>query len=266
MFNIIKSLNYSARRDTVNWVTIISMLVLPGFVMVLNGMLGGESYGGVSSSVFFASQQMATYYIFLMFGIMILACKVVAGDAGDKTINYEFMAGHSRGRVFAGRMISGFLWGGILNFIFLVLPLGYLYFIYGWGLETDMKNVLIRSALCFFPIIRICALNMMLASVVRSAGKGIALSYAVLMVVAMITSILSDALGVDIVYPTAMTNGTNLLVSENAKYEVINGKTVSVYDTAVSSEMIWKTIVVSLIFTAIYMTITYINFKKKDRD
>jgi ABC-type transport system involved in multi-copper enzyme maturation permease subunit len=86
------------------------------------------------------------------------------------------------------------------------------------------------------------------------------------MVVAMTTSILSDALGIDIVYPTAMTNGTNLLVSENAKYEVINGKTVSVYDTAVSSEMIWKTIVVSLIFTAIYMTITYINFKKKDRD
>ena len=51
-----------------------------------------------------------------------------------------------------------------------------------------------------------------------------------------------------------------------ANDEVINGKTVSVYDTAVSSEMIWKTIVVSLIFTAIYMTITYINFKKKDRD
>ena len=48
--------------------------------------------------------------------------------------------------------------------------------------------------------------------------------------------------------------------------EVINGKTVSVYDTAVTSDMVWKTICYSVVFTAVYLTIAYVNFKKKDRD
>ena len=249
-----------------NWITIISMLGLPAFVMYLSGILGEDTMKKVTPSIYFASQQMAIMFVCLCIGIMIFACKAVAGDASDKTINYEMMAGHGRGRIFAGRMISGYIWGAVLVFIFLMLPLGYLNILYGWGPETDMKNVLIRSALCIFPIIRICSLDMMLASVSRSAGKGIALSYAALMIVAMVTSVFQDVLGIEVIYPTGFTNAAFLLVSENAKYEVINGKTVSVYDTAVTSDMVWKTIGYSLVFTAIYLTIAYVNFKKKDRD
>ena len=249
-----------------NWITIISMLGLPAFVMYLSGILGEDTMKKVTPSIYFTSQQMAIMFVCLCIGIMIFACKAVAGDASDKTINYEMMAGHGRGRIFAGRMISGYIWGAVLVFIFLMLPLGYLNILYGWGPETDMKNVLIRSALCIFPIIRICSLDMMLASVSRSAGKGIALSYAALMIVAMVTSVFQDVLGIEVIYPTGFTNAAFLLVSENAKYEVINGKTVSVYDTAVTSDMVWKTIGYSLVFTAIYLTIAYVNFKKKDRD
>lgn len=254
------------RRDTVNWITVISMLGLPAFVMYLSGILSGDTLTKMTPSAYFASQQMAGMFIFLCVGIMILACKAVAGDASDKTINYEMMAGHGRRRIFAGRMISGYIWGAVLTFIFLILPLGYLNILYGWGPETDMKNVLIRSALCIFPIIRICSLDMMLASVSRSAGKGIALSYAALMLVGIVTSIFQDVLEIEVIYPTGLTNAGFLLVSENAKYEVINGKTVSVYDTAVTSDMVWNTICYSVVFTAVYLTIAYVNFKKKDRD
>lgn len=266
MYNIIKSLNYGARRDTVNIIAIITMLVMPAFVMYLSGFLTGTSLDEMTPSAYFASQQLGTVFVFMSFGIMIFASKLVAGDAGDKTINYEFMAGHSRTKIFAARITTGYLWGALLIFVLTMLPMGYLDLLYGWGPETNKTEVLIRCALAIFPIIRLCSLNMMLASVARSAGKGIALGYAVMMVVAMVTSIIQDMLSIDIVYPTAFTNAAFLLVSQNARYVVQDGKTISIYDTTVTPEMVWKTIAVSLIFSAIYLTITYINFKKTDRD
>ncbi|MBR6403736.1 MAG: ABC transporter permease subunit [Eubacterium sp.] len=220
----------------------------------------------LTPSVYFASQNMASVFLFMSIGIMIFASKLMAGDAADKTINYEFMAGHSRNEIFVGRIIAGFLWGALLVFILMLLPIGLSDVIYGWGLETNKSEVLIRCALCIFPIIRLCAYNMMLASLTRSAGKGIALGYATLMIVAIATSSLEEFFNIVIKYSTGFTNVSYLLISENSKYEVINGETISVFDTSVTGEMIWKTIAMSAIFTVIYLTVTYINFKKTDRD
>ena len=266
MINIIKSLNYSARRDTVIWLTIITLLISPLCALYLSGMINPDLGSEFTSSMYFASKLMGTVFTFMTFGIMILTCKLMAGDAGDKTINYEFMAGHSRTKIFAGRMISGLLWGAGIIYIFTLLPLGYLNVIYGWGEETNRTEVLIRCALLIFPIIRSTALYMMIASISRSAGKGIALSYVTYMITAIVTSIIQDVFEIDITYPTAMNNAVFLLVSQNSKNIVKDGKTINVYDTAVPGEMIWKTIAVSLVFTAIYITIAYFNFKKTDRD
>ena len=266
MFNIIKSLNYSARRDTVNWITIVSLLGMPLFVSFISGMLNPDSMQKMTSSAYFASQNMATVFIFLCVGIMIFASKLMAGDAADKTINYEFTAGHSRNEIFAGRVIAGFVWGAVLVYVIMLIPLGAFELIYGWGLETSKSDVLLRCALCFFPIIRLCAYNMMLASLTRSAGKGIALGYASFNVVVILSNVLDELAHIKLVYSFGFTNVSNLLISENSFSRVINGKTVTVFDTAVTDEMIWKTIVYSLIFTSIYLLITFINFKKTDRD
>lgn len=265
MFNIIKSLNYTARRETVNWITIISMLILPAFIMYISGLLGDAS-GKMTSSNYFASQTMATVLIFMLFCIMILASRLSAGDAADKTINYEFMAGHSRGKVFAGRMIAGFLWGGILPFIILILPLLYLKLIFGWGPETDMKEVMTAALLAFFPIMRFCAFDIMLASISRSSGKGIALGYASLMIVIIVLSIIEEFTGVAFTWQFAYSNAACLLCPDNSRSLVIDGKTVTHFDTAVTPKLAALTILVSIIFIAIYMLITYINFKKADRD
>ena len=266
MLNIIKSLNYSARRDTVNWITIFTLLVLPGFVMYVSGLIEGDSINKMTPSAYFASQEMATVFTFMVFGIMIFSCKLVSGDAGDKTINYEFMAGHSRTKIFVARMIAGLLWGAGIIYITTLLPLVYLNAIYGWGEETNRTEVLIRCVLLIFPLIRSTALYMMIAYLTRSAGKGIALSYAFYMIIAIVVSVIQDVFEIDITYPTSMTNAASLLVSQNARMVVMNGKSVALYDTAVTGDMVWKTITVSLVFTAIYMTIAYINFKKTDRD
>ena len=266
MFNIIKSLNYSARRDTVNWITILTLLVIPLFGFYLMGLLNPDSTSVMTPSAYFASTEMGTVFIFMCFGIMILACKVMSGDASDKTINYELMAGHSRDKVFAGRVIASFLWGAVLVFVIMLLPLGYLTLFNGWGVETNMNEVLLRSFLTIFPIIRFTALTIMLASISRSAGKGIALSYAVFMVTVMIASVLQDIFEIDLVYPFSTTNAATLLSTQNSWYEVVDGKTAVIFDTSVPGDLIWKTIVVSIVAAAIYLTIAYINFKKTDRD
>ena len=266
MFNIIKSLNYSTRRDTLNWITIITLIALPLFVCYLVGMLNPDSTSVMTPSAYFASTEMGTVFIFMCFGIMILACKVMSGDAGDKTINYELMAGHSRDKVFAGRVIASFLWGAVLVFVIMLLPLGYLTLINGWGVETNMNEVLLRSFLTIFPIIRFTALTIMIASISRSAGKGIALSYALFLITTLIASILQDMFEIDLKFSFSMTNAASLLSTQNSWYEVVDGKTVVIFDTSVPGDLIWKTIVVSIVAAAIYLTIAYINFKKTDRD
>ena len=266
MLNIIKSLNYTARRDTVNWIVILTMIGMPVFAMYFAGLIEGDSINKMTPSAYFASREMATVFTFMVFGIMIFACKLVAGDAGDKTINYEFMAGHGRTRIFIGRMLAGLMWGAGIVFILMLLPLGYLNAIYGWGDETNRTDVLIRCVLVIFPIIRSTALYMMIASIARSAGKGIALSYASYMITAIVVSVLQDIFEIDVTYPTSMTNAAFLLVSQNSRDVVMNGKTVTIFDTAVTGDMVWKTIVISVVFTAAYMLIAYINFRKTDRD
>ena len=236
------------------------------FVLYLSGLLNPDSLQKMTPSAYFASQEMGTAFIFMSIGIMIFSSKLVAGDASDKTINYEFMAGHSRNRIFVGRTIAGFLWGALLMWILMMLPLGYLNLLYGWGPETKCSEVLLRCCLVIFPIIRLCSLNIMLASVSRSAGKGIGLGFAIMMVVSLVASAIQELLNIDITYPTGMTNAAYLLCPQNSRNEVINGVNTALYDTTVTGEMIWKTIAVSLVFSAIYLTVAFVNFKRKDRD
>ena len=266
MINILKSLNYGARREKVIWITLGSMLVLPFFAMYLMGMMGGDSLQKMTTSFYFASQLMGVIFIITFFGIIVLAGYLVAGDGGDKVINYEILAGHSRTKIFIARMLAGFLWGGVLTFLLMLLPLGYLTFLYGWGLETDPKNVILRCLLTFFPILRFCVFNMMLACIMRSAGKGIALGYVTFMITALVNSILEDMFQLNLIYHTSMTNAAFLLTSQNARNVVMNGKTVALYETAVTPDMVYRTIGVSLAFTAAYLSIAYIHFKKKDKD
>ena len=62
------------------------------------------------------------------------------------------------------------------------------------------------------------------------------------------------------------TKAATLLSTQNSWYEVVDGKTAVIFDTSVPGDLIWKTIVVSIVAAAIYLTIAYINFKKTDRD
>ena len=266
MMGIIRSINYSLRRDVLVWITVFSMIALPFLLIMIVCNVAGIEFSMFTPSFYFAYQYMAIVSVMFLMAIIILSCKVMGSDAADKTINYELLYGHKRDKVFAARVITGYMWGALLILLCVLLPLGYLTLFNGWGLQTNAKDVLIRTLLSTFPIIRICSLNMMYACLTKSTGKGIALGYATDVVVTIISTVLEELTEIKIRYGFGVMNLASILVSENSREFVIGGKPVMVYETAVTTQMAVKTICFSLIFSVIYISIAYMAFKKGDRD
>ena len=201
-----------------------------------------------------------------MFVTLVISCRICASDAGDKTINYEFLSGHDRGSIYWARIIAGIMWSVILTMALFYLPILIFSAVNGWGLELDAGNAIIRLFLALLPAIRLSAFFMMTASILRSSGKGIALGYGFVMVMVILISIIQDVLNLDITWQFAFSNVMSLLSFENSRNMVINGETVTVYDSALSSGMVVGTILASAAATFIYTYIAYDIFKKKDRD
>lgn len=263
MFNIIRSQNYTLRRDMVVWIMFISLLVIPFLIPPYMPELGAE---GLTVSAYFATDAMSFYFFILYICVLILSCKAVASDASDKTINYEFLAGHNREQIFCGRMFTAFLWGIVLIWLFSLYPVLVYDLIYGWGRETDRWGLLFRMTMTIFPLIRICAFNVLLASLLRSAGKGIALSYGVLMGAAIVSSVIQELYNKEIIVELGLTNLLWLITPGNYRNVVIDGKSITMFDTALSTDMTVKTIIVSLILSLLYILLAYAEFKRRDRD
>ena len=100
----------------------------------------------------------------------------------------------------------------------------------------------------------------------RSAGKGIAIGYAITLGCVFLWMILQEAEVKIADYICGMTNGSMLFMPENYKEKIIDGMKVKIIDTVVTGDMAVKTILISLIMTAVYLTAAYMNYKKSDRD
>ena len=264
MINIIRSVNYSLKKDRGVLMTILIMAAFPYLMMAFLSAAQGSDLQSLTPSYYFASQNMAMITVLFYLGIVIISCKVMAGDFADKTINYEILSGHDRTEVFSSRVVVSVIWGTIIPFVLTVLPLCVFGLFNGWGMETDQKDVIIRTLLSIFPLFRLCALNIMFASVTENAGKGIALGFMSDIVISIITE-LEDAYGLTTDYGLGIINIMVLLTSLNSRELVIDGKPVTVFDTAVTGGMVWGTILFSLGAAFIYLLISYIIFQKRDR-
>ena len=265
MINIIKSVNYGLRKDPGVIISILAMLICPYFILMLISTMEGSGFKNITPSFIVVSQLLGMIFGFSYLGITIISCKAMGMDGSDKTINYEIMSGHKRFKVFAGRVISGIVWGTILILIINSIPILVFYLKNGWGKETEPLDVVIRMLLCFFPMLRLGALSMMLASILGSAGKGIAAGLGIFAVSDIVESILSETFNFTTDYLFGFINILALLIPQNSREYIIDGKPVTIFETAVSKELVLFTIGFSLLFTALYLTVSYILFKKKDR-
>ena len=248
------------------WIILVSLVGIPVFVLAMEALVDGLNLSEMTASAYFGTQNMGNAFITFYFIALILACKIMGGDAADKTINYELMSGHSRNVSFWSRVITAVLWGTGFVAIANVLPIGYLTLINGWGNNADVHGVIARCILVILPVIRVTALGILFSTLLRSAGKGIALGYIIMMISTLISSIMQEAMDINLNYLTSFTNCLAILIPDNSRQVVIAGKTVTIYETAVPQEMLVNTIVYSVIFSAAYILIAYIHFMEKDRD
>ena len=266
MINIIKSLNYTTRRNTLSALAIFSMIVIPILASMLTITYGGGlSFKDLDGGVYMAAVSGNVIILFVI-AVLVFSTMIVGSDAGDKTLNYELMNGHNRSRVFWARIICGYGWAILLVVLLFLLPFVYFSFINGWGLSVDKGEAIMRLVLLVFPLIRLCTLFMMITSVSGSAGKGAALSYLAIMLTIMVGNILDEGFRIDVTNIFAAADISWIMASENSRNVVIDGHKVVKIDYALSSGKMIQTIIVSLIVSAVYLAIAYIVFKKKDRD
>lgn len=265
MLNILKSVNYGLRKDKVVNISIIAMIGIPFLLLMMISSGMGNAVKNLTPSFIVGSQLLGMIFALSYLGITIISCKAMGMDGSDKTINYEIMSGHRRFKVFAGRVIAGILWGTLLIWIINAIPISVFYLINGWGKETDALDVIKRMLLCFFPMLRLCALNLMLASIFGSAGKGIVGGLGTFALFDIIESVLSETFNLQTDFMFGFINILYLLIPQNSREFIIDGKPVTVFETAVTKEAVFGTIGASLLFTVLYLTVAYILFKKKDR-
>ena len=64
MHNLIKSQNYTLRHDLLIVITIISLFTIPYMAVYLNGVLEGESLGGLTASKYMVTVRLFRRYSF----------------------------------------------------------------------------------------------------------------------------------------------------------------------------------------------------------
>ena len=263
MYNIIRSVNFSTRRNMAVVITILSMLTGPILFPLLMGLPLKELGPDLYFSTFLG--ELAMIWIF---PVMILSAIVSSGDAGDRTINYEILAGRGRKRIFAARTVNGLVWGAGISAFFLYLPLLYLGLLNGWPFAgLNVGDVILRILLSLLPMARLAAFIIMLSVLFRSAGKGIGFGYLILEVLIMIYEIIADLLdGFDGFWMTGMYSMLKAVSVDNSRDFMIEGERVTVYETALKPDVVIPIVLSSLLMTGVYLGIAYLDFVKRDRD
>ena len=264
MFELTKSVNYTLRRDRLVRITFLTLLVLPFLAMYISGMFEGVSFEELTASAYLINIGSAILEFFL-FATMILSAKAVGGDSGDKTMNYELSSGHSRASVYWTRILNGVVWSVILVVAMSWIPYGVLTIVNGWGVETAPREVMLRLFLSVFPLLRFAGGFMLVTSLVDSAEAGIAVGYAIVLVETILDGVLETVDTIDRTYLFGISNLGKVLDYKNSWEYVENKKAITWYDFSSPIDLIIGTIAVSAVLAAIYVTLGYVVFKKRDR-
>lgn len=258
MYNIMKSVNYTIRRDITVLVTFFALLTAPLFAMFIASDGKAETMTG---SMYFAS--MGDIYVLFLIAVLIIAAKACGADAGDRTLNYELMAGHKRASVYWSRIFVGCIWSVLIVMAFHILPVGYLTLAKGFGGSVKVSDMLLRILLLTLTTFRLASFVMLLATVFRSVGMSIVIGYVLIEASAFLSIFTEDGSMDWLIYATGLGNAMYLLGMPDAG----TGKTGEIiFDASLSGNVVLATSVVSVFFGLFYLVMGYIYFKRKDRD
>ncbi|MGN1089997.1 MAG: hypothetical protein ACI4Q6_06305 [Huintestinicola sp.] len=256
MWNIVKALNYQTRRDNVTIYSILVGIAMSATVFIDIDL--SEMNGGVFSIGF---GEMIPISIMLL--SVVLATRICAWDQSDKTINYEMLSGHERKSVFFSRVIVSLIWCMALTAVLVAVPIIAVSLICGWGEVTELKGVLLRYVLLFFPIIRMICCFIFLSFLTGSFLAALISSYLITEAENMIYMVLNETTDIRLGCGLGISNMYELM-NFNSRMGFINGEDVYIYDSSLPSDVIVKTVIFSLAASAVYLIGGYILFRKRD--
>ena len=190
------------------------------------------------------------------------AAYIFCDDFADKTLNYELLIGKKRHQVYIARTIVA-LSVVVIGCVCVVLSIALSISIWGFGSAESEKWLFIRLLMLGLENIRAAAFLIFLSQIAKTmtaAFSGIGLIF--------MPWIFSLLIGVDrISYLPASTAVVKLSIPESQnKYNIAIGgiKQYMRYDWSLSGDIIAEVVITTVLFTALYLFLGWIYFKKDD--
>lgn len=196
--------------------------------------------------------------------VIVLTARIMGWDYTDKTLNYELMAGHSRGAVYWSRVCVSLVQVMAGCAIFLFLPLLVFGIINGWGHSTDMGNIMLRYGLSFLPLLRLMGECVLLTVLLKNCYRAMIIGDMMYEVTMIFTLVLEEAMDLNFTTQLSISNFNKLFCLDKFRLQYINGEDVTVYETVLEADLIAGTIGVSLIVGIACLVLGYLYFKKSD--
>lgn len=262
MKNIMKALRYQTLRDNVTYYIVIGLLAL--FVFTLNSEIDGL-LSSTGSEYAFGSA--VVYGAFGSIVIVLFTTRIFGWDYTDKTLNYEILIGHSRKEAFWGRVMVSFSWALPFMIVIMFVPLLLLTAINGWGIHSDMSDVILRWALSIFPMFRLFCECVLLTTLLKNCYLGLVIGFLLteisFSVMISIEEITKTELGLFAVIQSTF-NAAEFISCSDYTYEYINGKDEIVFITEIDPVFAVLTVAVSLAVGIGCLMLAYRYFRKTD--
>ena len=260
MWNLIKAQNYQIKGDNIILYALIYMLFMPtGLTLVNAGFQIDRFSGGM-----LMAQMGAMFATELVMVLIIMVTRICGWDMNDKTINYEIMAGHSRGKIYFARVTVSMMWSLVCAVCTLLIPLGVFTLINGWGQNMNVSDLVIRAVLMLFVLFRLMGEVVLLTFLAGKGNTAVVAGFALFGASAFGQMLYQEFTGKTITLLTAYANLNYLFDFSNYKLEYIGGEDIPVFLTEISTSTVVSTILVSLLVGIECLEIGYRVFRKKD--
>ena len=230
------------------------ILAVSGLPVMMNGgeLTMEEEYAGLLPMLSFMT----------MFLMGFVALYMFCDDYADKTLNYEILIGKSRLRVYISRIIVT-LSVVIIAYLCVVCSVVLSISIWGFGSADGEKWLYIRLLMFGFEYIRAAAFAIFISQIVKdmvNAIGGVALMYAPMFLALLLKVTRISYLPVS----TAVMNLAR--IETQSKYNIAVGgiKQYLRYDWSLTGDTIAEIVITSILFTALYLFLGWIYFKKDD--
>lgn len=263
MRNIIKALNYQTRKDIYTIVGMMIGILILFFSLFVDGPGIDHASGGEVAIRIYNILAGEGAIVFPLL-VVLFVTRICGWDANDKTINYEILSGHVRKEVIFARVITSIGWCMATLLILFILPVTIITLIKGWGDNIAFSDFLIRFVVSLFPTLRLILFYVLLTFLLGNSFKALIIGFVGFEGMILVPILLEEFLSVKLPCLLAVSNMGYVAGITNAAQQVVNGTEIYVYKAGLAGGDIVKTILISLLMSAVYLLLTMKYYEKKD--